>query len=338
MDAAEPRRTAWQRSRGDIVAPLKSAVSEGSKARVAHQTNLHLDPAQALATRALDWLVNNLDQFQPLKDGGTPDGFRQKALGELATVCMYLRRNKFFAGDSRCRQIELFVLDIYSKPTFHDGLFRFEFLPQVLFAATLRNAGLLHDDYEWTAIQELCDSIIVSEYAPHRLLSLRYFLDLGGFAHRLPSYSALCKSGILSARINLIYATDMDVYALTHALFYCSDFGARRMRGISKAKFRYVSRVVDRLLTMYIHRGDWDLVGELLLSAHCLRATATTAYAYGCRALTCAQRKDGAVPGPGYQETRAQLLRGTKKARYTFEKCYHTTLVAALVGALCPLT
>jgi hypothetical protein len=288
-----------------------------------------------MASRALDWICESLQQFQPIRLDSKLDELRKQALAELLMLTLYIRRNPFFQNDSRLDRISQFVLAAYNQTAFKDHLSRFDFLAQATFVAFLEAAGLPVDDIDRNVVSERCDSREVCEYPPHRLINLRYVLDLGRIEHHLPSYSRLCRGGFLSFKLNLCYVTNIDVYRITHLLFYCADFGSREPEGLSLHSKRYGVWVVDKLLAMYLNRGDWDLVSELLLSTKCLRSVQTANFSLGWRALMAAQGESGMLPGPYFKRDKAEGMSRADGDNYCFEKCYHTTIVAALAGALC---
>lgn len=146
----------------------------------------------------------------------------------------------------------------------------------------------------------------------------------------------LCRASNLGRQVNPIYLSDYDIYSITHTLFYLTDFGRLPETQLSSVRRRRACEIVGKLLAMQIYRGNWDLVGELLLSHHCLGATSDF-YASGWQALLAAQWPDGAVPGPNYRSQATEGMNDTDRQSYVFKHCYHTTLVAALVGALCPM-
>jgi Domain of unknown function (DUF6895) len=139
----------------------------------------------------------------------------------------------------------------------------------------------------------------------------------------------------VSKPVNVIYITDGESYSITHALFYLSDFGSRSIAGLSPSQREHIHWVVEHLLGMYICAGNWDLVSELMVSYQCLGQTTSDIYALGWQSLIDAQWPCGAIPGPYYIAQKADNLTGVQRRKYVFEKCYHTTLVTALAGALC---
>jgi hypothetical protein len=287
-----------------------------------------------LASRALDWICENLHQFKPVGRNGELDELRKQALAEALMLSLYMRRNSFFLNDCRLDRISQFVLAAYHDAVFTDQLFRFDFIAHATFVVFLEAAGLRVDEFDRNVVRERCDSREICEYAPHRLINLRYVLDLGRIKHCLPTYAQLCSGGFLTFKLNLCDITNSDVYRITHLLFYCADFGARELEGLSSSDKSYGVWVVDKLLAMHISRRDWDLVSELMLSSKCLRSDQAN-LSSGWRALIAAQNQSGMFPGPYFRQGKADELSGDDRAKYLFETCYHTTIVAALAGALC---
>ena len=293
----------------------------------------------------MEWIHANRDLFDPRCGGssfqgaaGPEQNLREKALVELALALMYLRANPLLAGDPRLNDCLAFVLDVYTRPAFRDRLYRVidVFVPYALLSIVLHACGALQDQHERTVLQGLIDrsNLHVSERPPHRTLELRYLLDLGRYSHRLPSYRTLYKSSILSHPVDLVHLTDRDVYCMTHVVFYVTHFGTREP-GLPEPETVRILTLFEQLLGMYTYARNWDVVGELLLSCSMLGCSTTESYGLAWRALAAAQAADGAVPGPRYDERDAAARDVTRQRDYAFEKCYHTTLVASLAGALC---
>jgi hypothetical protein len=294
---------------------------------------------RAVTDRALSWIESNLDRFDPFRRPFKPNEFRPKALVELALLACLLRRQPAFADDDRVSGILRFALRVYHTPFFRDSPFRLEnaFPPRALLAAILRVCGLVFVDRDWDAIQVLVtrSNVCSPEQVPHRLLELRHLLDLGGFEHRLPSYPRLFRSSLLRGPLNLAYVTDFEAYSVTHTIFYLSDFGSRPLLGPGPADLDHAVWLVDHLLGMYTRRGNWDLVAELLLSLQCLGRTSSILYGLGWRALVDAQTADGMVPGPQFDPGKREAAGRECDLDHVFGTCYHTTLIAAMAGALC---
>src|SRR5205823_9188265 len=104
----------------------------------------------------------------------------------------------------------------------------------------------------------------------HRRMELRYALDLGGFPHRLPSYTQLCRGTLLgNDEFDVTQLVDTDAYVLTHLLFYLADMGRRPLAFLPRPVVARARRLVRLLLSVYLRRRNWDIVGELLVAARC---------------------------------------------------------------------
>jgi Domain of unknown function (DUF6895) len=298
-------------------------------------------PADLLVERALEWLEANLDYFEPFKGGIKVDDYAEKALVELALLCLCLHRQPRYATHPRTRRFLQFIADLYSTPLYRERLFRVQgaFVPHAVLIVTLDTCGYLEGDPLRERFQRFIEHSGVSyvEREPHRVLEVRHILDVARFRHHLPSYLALCRASIVGKPLNPIYMSDEDAYSLTHTLLYLSDFGSRPIPTLPLQRLHGLYWAVHHLLGMYVHQGNLDIAGELLLSCHALRGTTSELYALGWQALLAGQRPDGAVPGPAPEATDIDDGDADKRRERLFEHCYHTTLVATLVGALCPL-
>jgi hypothetical protein len=293
-----------------------------------------------LADGALRWLVANIDRFSPL--GGAnerEDAEKHKAFVELALLVWRLGREPRLEKDARFAELLDFVGEVFAIEPFRERLVRVDdlFVTYALLYAVLHEAGRLDDPHELRRMQRFVDNstVLVAERSPHRVLEVRQVLDAAGLRHSLPSFDVLASRTILAEPISLVRATEHDAYSITHDVFYLSDWGCTDVRGLSAAGRRRTAETVDELLAMYIYIGHWDLVGELVLASKFLGETSSDLFGCGMRALREASFPDGAVPGPAYDDDAAEALDEAARDDYAFKECYHPTLVAALVGALC---
>jgi hypothetical protein len=297
-----------------------------------------MTPSATVADKAINWVCSNVSHFSPFQPTKPFDEQRLKALCELAFLCWLILRESRSAGDSRLWSCLDLIRETYNNHSFSDKLYREPetFVAYLLIAVALHKTGLLPAE-DLRIFQTLIDhsNVLFSERPAHRRLELRYIFDVAGFTHRLPSYDALYRASITSNTVNPIYITDLDAYSITHTLFYCADFGAHTVGGVPLRRLRHGHNTVKTLLGMYTIRPNWDLVAELLVSCHCLQETSSMIYALAWKALTQAQWESGAVPGPFHDRDKERALPDHEKQDYIFRQCYHTTLVAALAGALC---
>lgn len=303
-------------------------------------TSAGMDERIAMADQALNWLTANLDRFEPFQGQPKPDRRKHKALVELTLLSMCLRRQTIFAADARVARFLDVIVQAHRNPVFREIVFREsgDFAGDAFVPVALRACGLLaDDDAEWQALQNLIEhsSVLCTSRAPHRMLELVHLLDLGGFRYHLPHSPIVYRNSVLNQPVDLIRITNHEAYILTHTLFYVADFGFKRDVHLPQAQRRRVTRLVEHLLGLYVREAHWDLVGELLLCCHSLRHTDSPLYALGWQAFLTAQWPDGTVPGPNYDPREAAGLDEEPRREYVFRHCYHTTLVAALAGAVC---
>lgn len=121
----------------------------------------------------------------------------------------------------------------------------------------------------------------------------------------------------------------MTFYSITHALLYASDFSARPLDFLAQEEVQRVHEAVVHLLGVYLRRKNWDLAAELLAAERCLGRVSRHSL-MGWRHLLAAQQADGRMDGPQLE----RLADGERDAERLFDACYHTTLVAALAGAV----
>ncbi|MEV5704088.1 hypothetical protein [Actinoallomurus sp. NPDC052274] len=165
--------------------------------------------------------------------------------------------------------------------------------------------------------------------SPYLRLETRYYADLAGVAHRIESYGELYESSELARRT--LSAAELEPCNVAHTVFYLGDFGFRDP-GLTPEARRRALRVVEELTERGVRRGEWDLVGKLLLTQFCLGAdpARTPSGAAGVRLLARAQRPDGAIPGRSH----ADRADGSATPVAFFRKAYQATLVTALASLI----
>jgi hypothetical protein len=282
------------------------------------------------ADAAFNWLVANLDRFEPFP-GGTLDLLRSKALLEVTCISMYYKR-LLTSPNPLVEKCIAYSTAVWRRPEFCDmtarqpGLFR-------LYATTyiaLRACGELHDEFD-EVVQRVIDQgyVCAMEDVPFRILELRYILDLGGFEHSLPGYRDLFGATLLAKMPPLACFADEDAYSVTHTIFYLTDFGSVAIETyLNRNECTKIRDVVEKLLGHYLRARNWDLVAELLMCCTCIRWLPAPVGDLAWDCLLAAQLPDGSVPGPfnGPPEN----VSDSEPLDLQFFKNYHTTLVTAL--------
>ncbi|WP_442811369.1 DUF6895 family protein [Streptomyces sp. NBC_00481] len=144
--------------------------------------------------------------------------------------------------------------------------------------------------------------------------------------HR-PEVDDLLKLAPLAKTLPALVARREDVYALTHTLFYATDFGAYRLP--MWIDVESTASCVDSFLAWQMWEDDLDLLGELLAgvyACHLPSRYATTALSVVWNDL-CTP----AVRGPFATQVRHKL--DSPHDSEVFRTCYHTTLVAGILCA-----
>jgi hypothetical protein len=292
------------------------------------------EPAGSVLDGAVDWLAAHLAWFAPERwESQLPRRpFPSGTLLELLVLCRVLRRGRLRDHELIGRAVELAAREV-ERPEFLAGLTRADqaFPYHAYLVALLADAGrpVPAASGRVATILELGCGDHTGAWRPvqHRL-ELRYVLDLGGFASTLPTLPALVDQSIVAGAPDPLAIRDDEAYAVTHVVFYGTDFGARRMRATPA-----LADLCRTMLGVYLGLGDLDLAGEFLLSLSALDAPDCALVGAGWRAVTGAQRPDGAVPSALYDASRWQRLAGDRADAYLFGTCHHTTMVAAMAAA-----
>ncbi len=167
------------------------------------------------------------------------------------------------------------------------------------------------------------------ERLPYRAMDLAWLRGVHDPSGPADFHSVLPHS-ILNSAAHPLYMAEMDVYALTHAFMYLTDFGARTLpRDVPPAR---ASETVDACLAWQLLTANMDLLGELLLSA-ALAGGPWSPYArLGFRMLTAVWDELGFLPSAAFDVARYRALSGDEASAYAFHHVYHTTYVG---GILC---
>jgi len=130
-------------------------------------------------------------------------------------------------------------------------------------------------------------------------------------------------SSLLAQSPNVVELNDSDVYAITHALFYLTDFGQR-----PATTSAHVPAILEALLRLAIAERNADLVAELLFCAlpYGLANTAAGWYLFAEM-----QQPDGRLPGPSGIVRPAPT---DPPGYFAWKQAYHTTIVGILASLM----
>ncbi|MGC9479634.1 DUF6895 family protein [Streptomyces sp. WG4] len=302
-------------------------------------------PERVLAG-ALRWIEAGLEWFRPRRweEYLPPRPFRPGPLLELLGLLRVLDREGVLPRTAPLpgRALDL-AAETAADPAFERSLRRGDaYFPYHLNLVML----LEHLGRPQPALRARCEALLAADAGGHlrpykpvlNRLELRYFLDRGGLTAppSLPTVEALLRESVAALAPDVLQLTESETYALTHAVFYATDFGRHRLDlGAGPRAGARLRETVRVLLGVHLARGNLDLLAELLLCTRALAKGPETSPAErtAWHTLARAARPDGAVPSPVHRPEVLATLTGDKAAAYLFGTCYHTTTAAALAAA-----
>jgi hypothetical protein len=130
----------------------------------------------------------------------------------------------------------------------------------------------------------------------------------------------------LDRPLDVLTASREDAYALTHMLFYVSDFA--RTRSVSLR--RPTAAVLDDVRTLvarYMRLEDYDLSGELLMAWPELGAAWDPVSTFCFRVLADVEDRVGILPCGNLDPRRLAAMSQEESGRYARATSYHTAFV-----------
>ncbi len=141
---------------------------------------------------------------------------------------------------------------------------------------------------------------------------------------------AILRDSVLNSPVDILGGLREDVYAFTHLIFYCTDFGFKAARLPRRRSI--ILEEATSLLARYLDAEDYDLAGEVLAAWPFTRAVWSPAAAFGFRVLSSIEDQVGILPCGNVQPNRLAQLEGKERTRYALGTAYHTAYV---MGFLC---
>ncbi len=290
-----------------------------------------IEAIAAMVDRALGWVVSQLDEFDPFRDGRPFEIRHAQKLAELATMMHGYVGLTGDAGSPEMRRIFDLVRSTRQSRELCDRVLRApgELVLYAILYVVLRARGE-DDPAQREILQRAVDAGLLeqSERVVHRQMDVSLHLEWGAFRHDWPSLEELCAASILGKNPRPLFLDENAVYAITHVIMFLYGFGLRRTGAAASLETEEVRDMLSSLLVASCQERHWDLLAELLLCWDCIAFAPTPVYERAWRALLGAQKADGAMPGP-----ESALVEGQPVNGY-FAHHYHTTLVSILAGAL----
>ncbi|HEY9416643.1 MAG TPA: hypothetical protein VIQ30_17945, partial [Pseudonocardia sp.] len=168
------------------------------------------------------------------------------------------------------------------------------------------------------------------ERLPYRRLEVAWLLALWDDA--VVDSSQHRDGSIIYGRPHPIHMSVGDVYALTHTLFYATDFGRHEVP--AAVDVEAVSQCLDACLSWQLFEENVDTVGELLMSSLLLPLPASPVVLTCWNAINALREEFGFLPGPSFDARRYGELTGAERDAYAFQHNYHTMYVGGLLSAM----
>lgn len=293
---------------------------------------------EILLTGFLSWLRTNFHFFdQPQEDDLLdiapeeihPDK-RRKAYCELGLALRLTARVAELAENSEVRWlINEWVELANRRQIFFDVKRRVQLFPRCIVAyAVLKSLGYSEKSV-YDSLQTVLDRGFIgrAEISAWHKLDLKYYLNLIGLRHEFASDETLLGESTLTRLPALTHATTNDLYALTHIIFYFSDFGAKDIRSFLGQHFGSVREYSGLALSMCVAMQDWDLTAELLLSRICLGVQDDPLDREAARALCQYRQPAGFIPGRAWMHATLVSEELPEHAEQKFFDVYHPTLL-----------
>ncbi|MFF3065117.1 DUF6895 family protein [Oerskovia sp. NPDC057915] len=300
-------------------------------------SSTNIDTRSELA--AVAWLADHREHLDPARANDDTVMFARKALVEVA-VLVGLRAHLDPAPLAPDYQHLLDVVaDVAARPSYRE-LVRRDRRALLLYAgvyAALRLCGREDPAFRHVLEQTVTGRFATSfERVPYRHLDLLHTLDLAGIDCAAPGIEQVLPLTLVANDPNVWELSTGDVYAITHAVFYLSDFGRRDVAWPPSTDAATVVDLLHGCLALARARADADLVGELLMCLTCLRAPLTPFESDARAWLRSWQEPDGRLEGP--PGVVPQRLRDADPDWGSWATAYHTTIVGVFDALLLRVT
>lgn len=280
---------------------------------------------EATAGRSWEWIGSNFGLMDPYSHKNRDKfEFCVKVLAELAFV---MSRPKYLSDTSGIRSdLSRRMFDAYTRTGFQAFLLQhLGKLPGLSLTASLQTMGYV--DRTFLRRIELCDlptTITSGEYAPAMFMDIAHSAMACGLPWSGPSLPDLLERSLLNATPDVTWASDSEYYAITHAVFFATDFG-RAPAAVPSHISRYVDAVFDLICFELVSRTNWDLLGEFLMCVYYLDLPPRPAFDDYLEMFMASQCPDGSFQNGVSADGETEWS--------VFLEKYHTTFVALLTMA-----
>lgn len=284
------------------------------------------------------WVEENIEFFDPRNRLDSHQLPHLKAFDELALLALLETRHgvaKLLTP--KIRNFANSVLEEQPVPrVFVDSIAHFQL---VAIPAALQAKNATHDSLR--QLIRLClpaTATLSTERLPHRTLDVIYCAQKANLDFELfgDNVQRMFNSALQTS--NLVLGTPphaaglADFYALTHTIFFISDFGAEPIPAAINSRSKELARAsIELALLRFGAEDNLDIVAELLWCLRILGGVSGTAAQYSIGKVVAAIGQKGYLPGPS--------LDSPPKVAALYDEVYpnyHSTLlgVALFAGGL----
>jgi hypothetical protein len=285
--------------------------------------------------RAVEWLADRREHLDPALAADDTVMYARKALVEVAVLVGLRARLDPAPLEPPYQRLLDVVAQVAARPSYRE-LVRRDRRALLLYAgvyAALRLCGREDPEFRHVLEQTVNGRFAASfERVPYRHLDLLHTLELAGIDCPAPGVEQVLPLTLVANDPNVWELSTGDVYAITHAVFYLSDFGRRHVAWPPSTDAATVVDLLHGCLALARARADADLVGELLMCLTCLHAPVAPVEERARAWLRSWQEPDGKLEGPPGVVPRR--LRDADPAWGTWATAYHTTIVGVFDALL----
>lgn len=283
--------------------------------------------------QAVQWVVDHLDDFNPLSDGQPTSVGSAQRISELAiSVYCWISLSGGRVDERVARMVAFLERVQAEEEIFHRLLRSPAGLSLLCYPYAVLRLLRRDDPSQREVLQRLIDSgwLDQNERLPYRTMDIRLSVEWAELHHELPQWETLYEASILAQQLHVPYVESSAAYALTHALLFSVGFGTRPPPPHLLFSASRLRPILSMLLVSFCQERHWDLVGELLCCWECLELGQDFIVAQSWASFLKQQKPNGSFPGPRTQESDQTLNGEASSASSGFSHHYHTTLVAVL--------
>lgn len=217
-----------------------------------------------LVTQINKWITQHLAEFNPFeyRDSAEAEA-RRKAFSELS-IYLYVcggKHSSLKAADSYvlATTTELRYLDLIRRDSVRLPLYA----QPILYTLRFGNSNTALQRFISTEVD--INRLLGMERSPYRTLELWHLfqsLEIDIFPIKFDEIESL---SCLRYPPSPTLSSDMSVYALTHAIFYATDFGSGRQNFKYAGAYAHFASLLDVLTLRFIGERNFDVALELAI-------------------------------------------------------------------------